>query len=341
MLILPGTSDIVRVITGNAVATDVVVSYVDHTTTTYVPGRQLTAITTATTTTILSAPAASTQRSVKHMTICARGGAQTIVLQYFDGATAFQMVGGTTLSLAAGETLQYTDEDGFLVLPAASPNAGRLLRAPQYVTAGTSLVHPTGTNTIIVRGVGGGGASGGNDAVAGSAGANGGSGTYGERTFNVTSLTSTYTIGAGGTGVSGAAGNAGGSSTWTQGGVTMTLPGGNGGGFLAGAATIGSAAGGAVAAAATNADFSIQGQAGGDVLRPAASAAPMLHTGGGGDNPLGQGGSGNAAVVAASVAGNAGTGLGSGSSGVLNTVAAAAAAGTAGRAGGFIVEEYS
>jgi len=64
MLLLTSTSDIVRLITGAAASTiEVHTSYVDVNGTTITPGRTNTRITTATTTTIVASPAASTQRN--------------------------------------------------------------------------------------------------------------------------------------------------------------------------------------------------------------------------------------------------------------------------------------
>jgi hypothetical protein len=217
---------------------------------------------------------------------------------------------------------------------------GRLLRAPQYLTSGTSITHPAGTRLIKVRGVGGGSAGGGCDAAAHSIGAMGASGTYGEKTFTAASLTSTYTIGAAGVGVSGAAGGSSGSSTFTHNGLTVTLPGASGGQFVAGSAASKRAAGGASLGAASNADFSIQGQVGGEAFN---TTAPLhsAQTGPGGSNPLGFGAPGRAAIGGLLVA-IAGQGFGFGGGGRMSdTTTAAAGAGSNGGPGCWIVEEYS
>lgn len=225
----------------------------------------------------------------------------------------------------------------------APAGSGRLLRAPQILTAGTTITHPPGTATIVVRGVGGGGGGGGNNGggvTAGSIGGCGGSGTYGERAFTVVASTSTYVCGAAGTNASGAAGGNGGNSTFTHNGTTVTLPGGNGGAMTAGGATVATAAGGAGGGAATNADISVPGQAGGTALRPAAAATPAIHSGAGGSNPLGEGGAG-IATAGGAVAAVAATGLGAGGSGALAGTGTASAPGGAARPGGWIVSEYS
>lgn len=215
----------------------------------------------------------------------------------------------------------------------------RLLRAPQILTSGTSISHPTGTRLILVEGVGGGGASGGLSATAGSIGGGGSSGTYGRKTYTAAAASSTFAIGAAGTGVSGANGNAGGASTFTHNAVTLTLPGGPGGAFQAGAAAVGSVAGGVTATGATNADFSIAGQGGNDSQRPAAATTPCV-AGGGGSNPLGFGGP-TKWTSTTQLAALAPSGFGAGGPGRANGTTATAAAGNNGTAGAFIVWEFA
>lgn len=100
MLLLTSTSDIIRVITGSAADIECHASWVDINGTTVTPGRTNTApITTATTTTIVASPAASTQRNVKalyihntHATV-----ASTVLIQHFDGTTSVDLVNCTLL----------------------------------------------------------------------------------------------------------------------------------------------------------------------------------------------------------------------------------------------------
>jgi hypothetical protein len=115
MIILSGTSDVIRLVTTAAVALDVHASWVDNQTATatpYTPGRTNTAITTATTTTVLAAPAASTQRQLKKLMANARGGANTVTVEYFDGATAFRQL---QVALLTGESIEYEDLAGWAI----------------------------------------------------------------------------------------------------------------------------------------------------------------------------------------------------------------------------------
>ena len=244
---------------------------------------------------------------------------------------------------ASGDTIVH---DGLEWLPKTGGDFGRLLRAPQVLTGGTSISHPVGTRLIKVRGVGGGAAGGGSAAVAYTGGGCGGSGTYGERTFTATSLTSTYTIGAGGTGVADAEGNDGGDSTFTHGGDTVTLPGGfnSSSRITAAAGSADTGLGGPGGGAATNADVSVPGQAGGSLIRDAADPPTQrFYDGPGGSTPLGSGGRTTPAApgTTGTFTATSGTGFGSGGSGRCNGNSTTAAAGGDGMPGVWIVEEYS
>jgi hypothetical protein len=107
MLLLTSTSDILRIVTGSAVATiGVHASYVDNNAGTITPGRTNTNITTAATTTVVGSPAASTQRNVQSLIITNNHAslATTIVVQHFDGTTSIDLF---SVTLLAGENLNF------------------------------------------------------------------------------------------------------------------------------------------------------------------------------------------------------------------------------------------
>lgn len=111
MLLLASTSDLLRVVTSAAVTTDVHVSYVDLNGTTVTPGRQNTLITTATTTTVVSSPGASTYRTVKAMTVRNRGASpQTVTVLHSDGTNIPEIAEAV---LQANYTLHYHEGAGF------------------------------------------------------------------------------------------------------------------------------------------------------------------------------------------------------------------------------------
>lgn len=122
MIVLATTSDVLRLVTSTAAALDVHATFVDNAAASYTPGRQNTTITTVTTTTVVSAPAASNmQRGVKHVSAHARGGVNTVTVEYFDGANAFRL---ESVALGDGETLEYEDAHGWRVLTAAGEVKG-------------------------------------------------------------------------------------------------------------------------------------------------------------------------------------------------------------------------
>lgn len=115
MILLTATNQTLELLTSAATSTDVYVAYADITTTTFVPGQQNANIASAATTVILAAPAASTQRQVKFLTIRNRSttAAQTVTLIHDTAATERSLTAAVTL--AAGEVLEYNDGSGFIV----------------------------------------------------------------------------------------------------------------------------------------------------------------------------------------------------------------------------------
>lgn len=106
MLLLTGTSDIIRVVTSSGgAAIKCHVSVVDNNAGTMTPERTNTAsITSATTTTIQAAPSSSHQKSVRHINIRNdhASAADTVSVEHYDGTTATPLFKTT---LAAGEAI--------------------------------------------------------------------------------------------------------------------------------------------------------------------------------------------------------------------------------------------
>ena len=111
MLLLTSTSDLVRLVTGTATTTiEVHASYVDVNGTTITPDRKNTRITTATTTTIVGSPAASTQRNVKaiYVTNNSAGTSCNVAVEHTDGTDVIELM---QFVLLPGENMGYR-EDG-------------------------------------------------------------------------------------------------------------------------------------------------------------------------------------------------------------------------------------
>jgi hypothetical protein len=119
VILLTATNQTLELVTSAATSTDVYVAFVDITTTTFAPGQQNANIASATTTAILAAPAASTQRQVKFLSVRNKSttASQTVTLLH-DTATVERSL-TATLTLAAGEVLEYNDGTGFVVKNAA------------------------------------------------------------------------------------------------------------------------------------------------------------------------------------------------------------------------------
>lgn len=112
MLLLASTSDLLQLITGSAGKIDVHASWVDNLSGTITPGRTNSVATTATTTNIVAAPAASTVRNVKTINIknSHSANANAITVQHTDGSTIVELFQCT---LAADEVLSYVEGYGW------------------------------------------------------------------------------------------------------------------------------------------------------------------------------------------------------------------------------------
>lgn len=109
MLILSTTTDIVQVVSSSTADLEVSADFIDFDGTNGVPGRQHTKITTATTTTVVAAPAAGFYRNIKTLTVRNKHASTS------NTATVRKDLNGTNYeyvswALAAGESLQFGDE---------------------------------------------------------------------------------------------------------------------------------------------------------------------------------------------------------------------------------------
>jgi hypothetical protein len=124
MLLLTATTDKLQIITGAAGTLDVHGSFVDMSNADppvvkgSTSGRQHTAITTATTTDIVAAPAASTTRNVKtlHIRNKSASTATDVTVQFNQNATLFEL---WKANLGPGEALEYVEGLGFFEVNAA------------------------------------------------------------------------------------------------------------------------------------------------------------------------------------------------------------------------------
>lgn len=137
---LATTSSILRITTDSAANLDVLASYVDLSSGVASPiGTQTTAFSSATTSTVASAPSSGVVRRVYMLTACNRHASLPVrvTLEVFDGTTAYQI---DSITLRAGEMWQYTEGGGFQIFDAG----GRAYTAypADPVTAGMQPPRP-------------------------------------------------------------------------------------------------------------------------------------------------------------------------------------------------------
>lgn len=110
MIVLAST-DSVRVVTTSANAVDVVAAHAVNAAAAFTPTAQLTAIAAAATTTVVTAPAATTTANISSLSFRAKGGANTLTVQLFNG-TAFEIC---QAALNSGDRLEYENGHGWTV----------------------------------------------------------------------------------------------------------------------------------------------------------------------------------------------------------------------------------
>ena len=143
MLNLATTSTILRLTTASATDIEVSYSHVDLNTSTFVVngvgGATLASITTATTTTVVPSPGASTVRNVKQLTIKNNHAtlSNLVTLEQFDGTNVVEKWQGT---LQPNERMEL-DETGYIVTRAGRDGNATATSAPGVFAAGDVQDH--------------------------------------------------------------------------------------------------------------------------------------------------------------------------------------------------------
>lgn len=132
--ILDGTTQSLEVVTSTSAAVDYVVSYVDYTASAVTPSATQGAITSATTTTWVAAPAASTQRQLRRATFRNKSTttANTLTFQKDVSGTNYEMYRATlgpgeAVTLDTGGEWKVFDSSGIERIPATTVVDGRTL----------------------------------------------------------------------------------------------------------------------------------------------------------------------------------------------------------------------
>lgn len=111
MILLTATTHALELQTSSSASTDWTCSYVDMDASATTPGSAQGNVSSATTTTIAAAPAASTQRQIKHISVRNKGTvAQTVTLKKDVSSTEYTVF---TATLGAGEGAEYADGKGW------------------------------------------------------------------------------------------------------------------------------------------------------------------------------------------------------------------------------------
>lgn len=160
MIILKLTSESLQLTSSTATPLDVSVSFVDITTTTFAPSSNEVKVTTTGATAILAAPAASTQRQIKLVTISNTSTtiSSNITVQKLITATTYNMT--PVVTLLPGETMQYMDGNGWMYYSASGAikgtvTAGGATNQVQFNTNGiltgdSDLTWNSTTNTLAL-----------------------------------------------------------------------------------------------------------------------------------------------------------------------------------------------
>lgn len=147
MLLLTSTSDVITVTTSGATTVNVYAAFIDYNGTTTTPGRRNTSIAAITTTTVVSAPGASTSRNVKCLIVANANAttAQTVGVYLTDGTTNVELA---SVTLAGGESLQYSEGNSFTVLDAT----GRIKTTQDFsVVAATNALNVVALTSDITN----------------------------------------------------------------------------------------------------------------------------------------------------------------------------------------------
>lgn len=245
-IILETTSETLELLTSTANDIDYQINWVDIVLATgATPGASEGKITSATTTAIVAAPASSTYRTVKSMIFknIHATDPNTLTIKKDISATEYQLTGATTL--LAGESLVYTDLDGWQKMTSGGVKQFASVSFQvnvQTFTADGTWHKPTDftPKLVMVRLWGGGGGGGAGASLASATiakgGGGGGGGAYIHRTFLTADLGDMENVdianggAAGSPGAAGAAGGDGGVGQTSYFGTTYIAAYGGGGG---------------------------------------------------------------------------------------------------------------
>lgn len=157
MFNLSGTAHVVRVVTGSAGAVDVHASWIDISQSSPAPtgisGGAKTQISTATTTTVVDAPASSTTRNVAELTVSNDSSSvnNAIRVEFYDGTNVVRMFAGT---LGFGERLVF-DSSGYYTVYGTDGNPKVTGTSTGFILAAAAVDAITAADPSTLRYFGG------------------------------------------------------------------------------------------------------------------------------------------------------------------------------------------
>lgn len=153
MLLLLSTTDTIQLVTSAAATVDVVASIQDKTTSTgaLASVSQRTAVTTATTTTIVNAPASGVERNIVELTARNKHATQAcdVTVQLDANGTDYEIC---KFTLAAGDTLEYIEGIGWFTITNAAALDKRLVVTADVINATTAWADITGLTCRLQAG---------------------------------------------------------------------------------------------------------------------------------------------------------------------------------------------
>lgn len=147
MLLLTATTDKIQLVTSAAATLDVHASWADNAAATLTYGRTNTAITTATTTDVVAAPAGSTVRNIRSLHIRNKHASLScnVTIIFNQNATLFELHATT---IKAGEMLSYVEGIGFFLYTIGSVLTSTYNTVDQAIGAATTA-YLTGSALVI------------------------------------------------------------------------------------------------------------------------------------------------------------------------------------------------
>jgi hypothetical protein len=154
MLLLTSATQALKVTSSSTSALDLHASWVDNASGVIAASSANALVTTATTTTAVSAPSSGVQRNIKFLAGRNHGGSdQAVTVSLYDGATAYQLFGAT---LATGESFAFAEGAGWVVYDPTGaaktqPSTDSVLRSATLTLTDSQIKGlPTATATAPV-----------------------------------------------------------------------------------------------------------------------------------------------------------------------------------------------